>query len=653
LHAKKRSSRLLAALAVTALVAVAACGDDDDATAPTTTTGSGEVETTETTETTEPTAATDTEATTETSESTTTEKSSATTAAPATTATATDAVSSGVRTAKDNGEPVKGGTLVYGLEADTANGWAPYRSSLATSGYIPLTSITDSLFAVTADGEVVGNLVESVDHNADYTQWTMHLREGIKFQDGSDFNGDAVKFNMDSCIYSPLAGPALTTIESVEASGMDVTVNVRGGPWVAFPAYFVAGCGYQMSAQWLRSLPDIPQRKEGGPAYDAALAATPADGDPARPVGLGAFTFESYTPGNGNSFRAVRNDNYWRGPNGITGEDLPYLDAIEAVVAVDADGRTNGLRGGDFDVMMTANSDTISDFIDNDDFKVDSSTLYGDTGYAMLNVAAGPMDPEGKNASSPLLNVDCRRALASAIDLDRYVKERGAGLVPPANGPFPPGSMGYLEDTGYPKFDLDAARSEMDKCLAGLGTDHIEFSYNTTNDPFNVESNTLILSMWTDAFGDKVQAKITPIEQGQYIGLALVGSFNAVGWRSHSGIDPDIQRLWWQSSSALPLGTLALNFGRFQDPDMDAQLEIIKSNPDPAARKAAAQQVNRIFGEKVYNWWIAWTLWAIISQPYVNGVQRHVLPDGQEGIGLAFAGLHQTNQMWCDAGKCE
>ena len=45
---------------------------------------------------------------------------------------------------------------MYGLEADTANGWAPYRSSLATSGYIPLTSITDSLFAVTADGEVGG-----------------------------------------------------------------------------------------------------------------------------------------------------------------------------------------------------------------------------------------------------------------------------------------------------------------------------------------------------------------------------------------------------------------------------------------------------------------------------------------------------------------
>jgi peptide/nickel transport system substrate-binding protein len=500
----------------------------------------------------------------------------------------------------------------------------------------------------------VPNLVETVEHNADYTQWTMHLRDGIKFQDGSPFDGDAVKFNMDTCIYSPLTAGSLTTIDHVEASGLDVTVFVRGGPWVAFPAYFVAGCGLQMSAKWLRTLPDTPQRNPQSPAYDAALAATPADGDPGKPVGLGAFTFDSYTPGNGNSFKAVRNPDYWRGPNGITGEDLPYLDAIEAVVAVDEESRQNALRGGDIDVMMTANADTISHFLDDDAYEVNSSTRYGDTGYAMLNVAAGPtLDPEGKNASSPLLNVDCRRALAFGIDQDRYVQERGAGLVPKANGPFPPGSLGYLDDTGYPQYDPAQATAEMDKCLAALGTDHIEFSFNTTNDPFNVESNTLILSMWNDVFGDKVQAKIAPIEQGQYIGLALVGAFNAVGWRNHSGIDPDIQRLWWQSSSASPLGALALNFGRFQDPDMDAQLDIIKSNPDEAARKAAAQEVNRIFGEKVYNWWLSWVLWGIISQPYVNGVQHHTLPDGSKGIGLAFAGLHQVNEMWCDGGKCE
>ncbi len=650
MHKNTRGTRLLAALSVVALVAVASCGDDDDAAdSAVTTPGTAAVVSTDAT-------ATTTASTTASSGTTaaTTEETTAGSTETTSEGTTPATISPGVRTSEDQGKPVKGGTLVYGLEADTANGWAPYRSSLATSGYIPLESVTDTLFAVTDAGDVVPYLVDTVEHNADYTQWTMHLRDGIVFQDGSPFDGDAVKFNMDTCIYSPLTAGALTTIDHVEASGQDVTVFVRGGSWVAFPAYYAGGCGYMMSAKWLRSLADVPQRDPKNPAYDATLAATPADGDPAKPVGLGAFTFDSYTPGNGNSFKAVRNDTYWRGPKGITGEDLPYLDAIEAVVAVDEEGRSNALPAGDFDVMMTANSDTISQFLDDDSFKVDSSTRYGDTGYAMLNVAQGPtLDPEGKNANSPLLNVDCRRALAYGIDVDRYIKERGAGLVPKANGPFPPGSIGYLKDTGYPNYDPEKAKSEMDTCLAALGTDHIEFSYNTTNDPFNIESNTLIISMWTDLFGDKVQAKISPIEQGQYIGLALVGSFNAVGWRSHSGLDPDTQRLWWQSTSASPLGALALNFGRFQDPDMDAQMAIIKSNPDPAARKAAAEQVNRIFGEKVYNWWLAWALWGIISQPYVNGVQADLLPDGTKGIGLAFAGRHQVNQMWCANGKCE
>ena len=63
---------------------------------------------------------------------------------------------------------------------------------------------------------------------------------------------------------------------------------------------------------------------------------------------------------------------------------------------------------------------------------------------------------------------------------------------------------------------------------------------------------------------------------------------------------------------------------------MDAALEIMKTNPDPAARKEAAEEVNRIFGEQVYNMWSTWALWAVVEQPYVNGLESNVLPDGGE-----------------------
>jgi peptide/nickel transport system substrate-binding protein len=187
----------------------------------------------------------------------------------------------------------------------------------------------------------------------------------------------------------------------------------------------------------------------------------------------------------------------------------------------------------------------------------------------------------------------------------------------------------------------------------GVGHRPHRVSFNTTNDPYNEETNTPIASMWTDLFGDQVRTSTTSIEQGQYIGLALTGAFNAIGWIGHAGFDPDQQRLWWQSSSSSPIGALALNFGRFKDDEMDKALDIIKSNPDPAARKAAAEDVNRIFGKQVYNLWFTWVLGGIISRPYVNGVQRNILPDGSKGVGLSSGVRHGVDEMRCTNGTCE
>lgn len=553
----------------------------------------------------------------------------------------------------DEGEPVAGGDLVFGLEADTSNPWAPYDLNCATSCYVFLTSVTDSLFTATADGQVANMLVESTEVNADATQWIFEIRDGISFHDGTPLDAAAVKFNLESCRDSPAAGSTHNMIDTIEASGQTLTIDLNT-PYVVLPRLFTQQqCGYMFAPSWLGSLDSIPQRNPDARSYDADLAAEPAGGDPTQPVGLGPFVFESYTPGNGNGWVLTRNEDYWRGPNGITGENLPYLDSVRGVVAVDEETRSNGLTSGQFDIMHTANADRINQFLDDDDFETTATSLYGETSYAMLNLAQDDLDPDGVNADSPLLNVHCRRALAHALDSERLVEDREAGLSLPANGPFPPGSLGYLTDTGYPEYDPDAALAEMDTCLSELGTDTIEFSYNTTNDPFNVESNTLILSMWQEVFGDTVVATIAPIEQGQYIGTALSGDFNAFSWRNHGGIDPATQSYWWGTANAQPIGAVSVNFGRITDAEMDAQFEILWSDPDPAARRAAAERVNRIFGEQVYNLWTYWTLWAVVSEPYVNGVEANALPDGGDGVGLAFSGRHQMNQVWCDDGVCD
>ncbi len=525
-------------------------------------------------------------------------------------------------------------------------------------------AVTDSLFTTDETTEFVPYLVSSVETNEDSTEWTMTIRDGIIFHDGTPLDGAAVKYNLDTCRFSPLTGPAFLGLNDVTADGQTVTMTYADPSALGPMVLRTEVCGMMFSPTWMQTLPNNPLLSE-----EEAAAAT---GNPAEPVGLGAFKFVSYTPGNGNSFIAERNEDYWRGdgPNSVTNEGLPYLDEVEFVVAVDIQGRSNGLKSGQFDIIHTANADEIAKFEGNDEFKLLQANDFGATSHYLVNSAQGEnptlafvrgvdnvvMDPGGLNAANPMIHLSCRRAFAHAIDRQRVADERGAGIVTPANGPFPPGSIGYLEDSGYPDFDLEAAAAEFETCKTEHGAVPVEFTFNTTNDAFNVETNELVASMWADAFGDEVNVTIAPIEQGQYIGLALAGVFQVQSWRNHAGVDPTEQWYWWNSATASPIDPevpeLALNFGRFQDAAMDAEFTTIRQSTDPAARKAAAEEVNRLFGENVWNFWTTWTLWGIVANPRVQNITNMEIPD-QTTTFPVIAGKHHLTQIWCTEGDCQ
>ena len=399
-----------------------------------------------------------------------------------------------------------------------------------------------------------------------------------------------------------------------------------------------------MSKKWLASLSDVPQRTEGSPVYDAAIAATPADGDPAKPVGLGAFTFQSYTPGNGNSFKAVRNPDYWRGPNGITGEDLPYLDAIEAVVYVDVDSRSNAVRSGDVDAIHTANAD--SDQEPRSTTEADLETII-DQPLRRGQLPACSTSPQGARPirrvttrTARCCKLPCRQALAAAIDLERCPHERGGGISrrPPTARSRPARSAtsttaATRSTTSIrPRRTWTSASPPAGRAAIELHVQHHQRPVQRRVEPaHHLDVAGRVRRQGED---DDHADRAGPVHRPG----AHRQRSRRVGWRNHGGLDPDQQRLWWQSASSTPIGSPALNFGRFKDPVIDDALDTIKSNPDPAARKAAAETINKQFGSQVYNLWLTHTVWGVVAQPYVNGIESNKLPDGTKGIGLAFAG---------------
>src|SRR3546814_15404339 len=55
-------------------------------------------------------------------------------------------------------------------------------------------------------------------------------------------------------------------------------------------------------------------------------------------------------------------------------------------------------------------------------------------------------------------SLTARQAAAHAIDRERLNAVRGLDIPTIAAGPFGPGSMGFLEDSGYPEYDLEKAK---------------------------------------------------------------------------------------------------------------------------------------------------------------------------------------------------
>lgn len=531
----------------------------------------------------------------------------------------------GSTTTPDDGEdlePQAGGTLIYGIEADSATAWTPQNTVCAISCHMVMRTVYDTLTLPAEDGTYKPYLAESVEPNADFTEWTITPRAGVQFHDGTPFDAAAICDNLTRHLGSVLTGKALLNVDGgpddpggpgpqVSADGAACVVPMKA-PWTSFDGYLSGQIGYMAS-----------------PTYLAAAAADDSGATAARPVGTGPFVFESYEPGG--SFVATKNTSYWRAAEG-----LPYLDRVELRVFVDVQSRVNALLDGTIDMAHLANGEFIADLRDEDSIVLEETDTFGETNYLLIN-----------NREAPLDDVRVRRALALATDNNSLSEDRSAGVSPPANGPFSPTQAGYLEDTGYPEFNLEEAIALVEDYEEETG-EPLEITFNTTNDPYNRETNELIAANWQAA---GIDVTINTVEQGQFILDALTGNFQVFGWRNHGGVNPDGQRVWWHSETGVLSETspLALNFGGISDPDIDEQLDVIRGTTDPDERQAAAEEINRIFAEQVYNIWNTWTVWGLPHKPTVHGIQDFTFPDGSPTIpGAGIAGTHQMVQMWVE-----
>ena len=123
--------------------------------------------------------------------------------------------------------PIPGGTLRFALEADV-DGLNPTTSSLSAPGRMMALAVFDTLTTLDVDGNIVPYLAESVEPiDGDLTRWSVVVREGITFHDGTPLTAQAVQANFDAQLASFLPGCRRSSAWSRHRSGSQRPPKIR------------------------------------------------------------------------------------------------------------------------------------------------------------------------------------------------------------------------------------------------------------------------------------------------------------------------------------------------------------------------------------------------------------------------------------------
>ena len=171
------------------------------------------------------------------------------------------------------------------------------------------------------DGDIGPGLAEDWSPNDDGSVWTFNLRQGVKWQDGSDFTSADVAATMDRLVAAGNSGLKGVIEEgAVDSSDPNVAVFTLTGPNGNFP-YLVSVYNAQT--------PITPVSYESGTTLDGS------------PNGTGPFKLENYDAATGATF--VRNDTWWGGQTPLDGTEWLFFDDLGTMVTTTTAGEADAI----------------------------------------------------------------------------------------------------------------------------------------------------------------------------------------------------------------------------------------------------------------------------------------------------------------------
>ena len=185
----------------------------------------------------------------------------------------------GISTAK----PKRGGSITFGIDTEEG-GFDPTTARWDEGGFLYGRTVFDPLAIVTAAGQVEPYLAQSITSNPDFTVFTITLRSGINFHDGTPLNAAALQLNLQKQQASILTGPAFANIESIQVTGPLTVVITTKTPWEELPYCLAEAQTAYIAAPSMLNAPGGARTADGHGAVRLPASGSPTATSPRRPI---------------------------------------------------------------------------------------------------------------------------------------------------------------------------------------------------------------------------------------------------------------------------------------------------------------------------------------------------------------------------------
>ncbi|MCP5028411.1 MAG: ABC transporter substrate-binding protein [Actinomycetia bacterium] len=529
--------------------------------------------------------------------------------------------STGGDDAGPSGQAQAGGELSVGIVSES-NSWYPPEAEWAfAAGNLVADAFYENLYTRNGEGDILPQLAASdAVPNDDASQWTVTVRSGITFHDGTALDADALVDMGQLWSEGRFATPGEGVEEVVKVDDMTVAY-VLHEPDPAFPATLAGNRGVAFSPTAARFFGE-----------DAAE----------NPVGTGPFIFREWT--RDSEVVLTRNPNYWQ-------EGQPLLDRIRFRVLVDVNSRVASLEAGDVDIISQGGVDGLTGVEDN------GFRLYDYRGNGAGLVIYNTLNP-------PFDDVRVRRAASAAIDpedIEALSPGSLTGETEYRSHYFSPNSPWHSPeaDDAAQRFDIDQAQALVDEYVndadrsdgQGVG-DPISFTYVCNPIPANRLTSQYLLQAWGDV---GMEVELLEEEQATMVTRVIgaptsdppfLGDFQASCWADGSSNDP----LVIFDTRYGAVADNVLNWTNYTSPDVDAQVELLRNSLDFDTRYSAAAEISRITTEAATQFWYSSGSTNVVVSPDVGGIDDYTWPDGTPGTRQDRGRVH-WNTVWVEGAE--